>query len=101
DNHDLPREQMLHPYIPLIYLRIAGFRGVQAVVVRQAPQGQRPKGSPLRFRQSGRGRKWIIQRRELALEIVLGEANRAAVSKCRSWELKIRSHTQAVVSAGA
>ena len=100
-NYDLSRKKVLHAEIPLVDFRVARFACVQAVVIRQSPHRERTISTSLRFGQAGTRRKRIVERSELRLEIVFGEANGAAVSKCRSWKLKIRCDVQAIVNAGA
>src|SRR6516225_10205768 len=97
---DLPREQMLDTEIPLINFSVTRFARVQAVIIRQTPQGERPIGLSLRLGQTATGKR-IFERGESMLEIVLGEANWVAVSKRGSSELEVCRNVQAVVNARA
>src|SRR5438552_15270519 len=53
---DLSREKMLNAEIPLVDFGIACLAGVEAVVIRQSPERERPVGLILRQRQPTRKR---------------------------------------------
>src|SRR6266536_1435261 len=107
-DHDLSREHVLNPEVPLIDLGIARRPSVQIAGITKSPLCHLAVGGPLRSRQTTR--KWAgasglyrgrPETRDLLCEIVFVEMHNRRFREGRTGILEISGHVHAVKDSGA